>query len=84
MAVPRARMCASRTRRGNEVGFGEDGCGDEVGWIRGELMGRYFGVLEPPVCADVFVGRRRGEEGSERTPVLEAELDRGKLSKAER
>ena len=53
-----------RVRRGGVV-LGEDGCnrGDDNGAIRGEPpMGRYLGVDDP------VVGRRRGDEGRDRTP----------------
>ena len=81
MALPKARICASLKRRGWGEALG-DTCGDEAGWMRGELMGRYLGVLEP--AAGAGVGRKSGDEGSERTPVLLPELDRETLSKTPR
>ena len=47
------------------AGLGDEGGnrGEEIGVMRGEPpMGRYFGVDDPAV------GRRRGEDGRERTP----------------
>ena len=47
------------------AGLGDEGRsrGDDIGAIRGDPpIGRYLGVEEPAV------GRRRGEDGRERTP----------------
>ena len=52
-------------RRGGEVGFGDAGfnLGDEAGGRRGDPpIGRYLGV------GLALEGRRRGDDGSERTP----------------
>jgi hypothetical protein len=48
-----------------DEGFGEAGGnrGEDTGAIRGEPpMGRYFGVDDPAV------GRKRGDDGNDRTP----------------
>jgi len=64
---PSARMCIILVRRGVVVGLGAEvggRRGDPTGAIRGDpLIGRYFGVELPAV------GRRRGDDGSDRTPV---------------
>jgi hypothetical protein len=65
VAGPRARICTNRIRRGGAVGFGDDGGrrGEDIGAIRGDpAMWRYFGVEAGAV------GRRRGDDGRDRTP----------------
>ena len=54
-----------RRRSGVAAGLGDEGGnrGEEMGAMRGEPpIGRYLGVDDPAV------GRRRGEDGRERTP----------------
>ena len=73
---PKARMCISLVRKGVVVGFGADVAGrrgELMGAIRGDpLIGRYFGVELPAV------GRSRGDDGRDRTPLP---LGPGLLSK---
>jgi hypothetical protein len=58
-------MWISRSRKEAVEGWGEDGGkrGEDNGAIRGDPpIGRYFGVAVPDV------GRKRGDDGKDRTP----------------